>query len=351
MRVFPYFTAVLLVAVLSPVPANASLMDMFVFGDSISDTGNASQLTGGLIPPFPPYPPAGTDGTTVFSSGPVWPTQLAQALGLADPNNVNPLEPVLAAGINNFAIGGANTDFTNTFGPSGGLLDQIALFEQIVMQPNAAPLPDEAWFVIAAGSNDLLFSSNPVETAPQAVDNIILAMETLEEKGAAHFLVFNLSDLGQTPFAGFPENVPNLVAAALTDGTNLFNSELVTDLLAFQTENPLVDVAVLDINTFFAEIVLDPAAFGFTGEDIPGVPDGIGPCFNQAAMPPAPPLCPPEAWNSFVYFDLVHPSSRTHGLIAQAVLTAKIPEPSTILLLALGVAGLGVLHGRRRILT
>ena len=50
---------------------------LFVFGDSLSDSGNISALTGGLIPASPPY----FNGR--FSNGPIWVEHLAPALGFA----------------------------------------------------------------------------------------------------------------------------------------------------------------------------------------------------------------------------------------------------------------------------
>ena len=49
----------------------APITDLYVFGDSLSDTGNLFALTFGIEPPSPPY----FDGR--FSDGPVWVETLA----------------------------------------------------------------------------------------------------------------------------------------------------------------------------------------------------------------------------------------------------------------------------------
>ena len=57
---------------------------MYVFGDSLTDTGNVSLATFGLLPVSPPY------ADRSFSNGPVWAQDLAKSLGLP------PLQPSLA---------------------------------------------------------------------------------------------------------------------------------------------------------------------------------------------------------------------------------------------------------------
>ena len=76
--------------------APADYTNMFVFGDSLSDSGNVYDLTAGTLP-APPY----TRGR--FANGPVYAEYMADRLGL-------PLDNVLSGGTN-YAFGGAGTDF------------------------------------------------------------------------------------------------------------------------------------------------------------------------------------------------------------------------------------------------
>ena len=95
---------VLAVLLLGPSAATADPIysSMFVFGDSLSDGGNAFLRTGGLYPP-PPY-------AQRISNGPVAVEYLATMLGV-------PLTPSLAGGTN-CAVGGAAT--TQVPVPGGG---------------------------------------------------------------------------------------------------------------------------------------------------------------------------------------------------------------------------------------
>ena len=72
---------------------SAGAMPIVAFGDSLSDTGNVSILTGGALPPAPYY----FEGR--FSNGPIWLDQLGAALDGA-------VDPVLGGGTN-FAFGAA----------------------------------------------------------------------------------------------------------------------------------------------------------------------------------------------------------------------------------------------------
>src|SRR5262245_13726292 len=84
--------AVMVVVGMMPTDAIAgSFSKVFVFGDSLSDTGNAFLATGKTIPQSPPY----YQGR--FSNGPVW----VEMLGYS-------AKPFLAGGTN-FAFGSATT--------------------------------------------------------------------------------------------------------------------------------------------------------------------------------------------------------------------------------------------------
>ena len=347
--------AVSLVLALMPIMgAKASVMEIYVFGDSLSDTGNLLALTAGTVPPSPPY----FDGRA--SNGPIWTDSFAADLGLAVNNMWAPGATPGAGKLNNYAVGGAFTnqlDLADTgpvansnarlsplFSGLPGLQQQVGSHALLPGESN----PD-AWYVVWAGANDLIFSfdamtlPNDTTLVDSAIMNIRDALELLASDGAEHFLVPNLPDLGATPFA---KGAPAPVSLLLTQGTDLFNQGLAA-MLADVAAAFALDITLVDLHAIFDSILAGLPSTEFPGEGIsPLEPPGLGPCFNQETGMVLCDLTVAGAGNGNVFWDVVHPSSRTHGLIGDAILAAKISEPAAITLLALGL--IGVAYGSRR---
>src|SRR4051812_11253457 len=137
-RIVPAFT---LVVALTSLPAAASpYTSMVVFGDSLSDSGNAAiavgstvqNISGNTYVPNHPYDVGTFKGT--FSNGPVWATTAANALTGV------PLTPSFAGGTN-FALGGAT---------SSGLVQQAAAY----FTTTGGLASSTALYVVEGGGND-----------------------------------------------------------------------------------------------------------------------------------------------------------------------------------------------------
>ena len=199
---------------------------LFVFGDSLSDTGNISIATAGLFP-GPNYADGRfTDGpnTTPPTHGPqgVWVDQLATKLGIADP------QPFLAlTGGSNYAFGGAQTG-------SNGLYyigDQLKYFasSNTTVDPNAL-------IAIWGGANDLF---DGLHNPTQAADSLYSDIKTLAAAGGRTFLWPNLPPLGNTPRAMMNGN-----AAQLTAETLAFNNEWLADVASrYLAISPTIPIA------------------------------------------------------------------------------------------------------------
>jgi len=287
--------------------------EIYVFGDSFSDTGNVFNVTDNIIPPSPPY----FNGR--FSNGPVWVEYLASDLGLAfNPNT-------------NFAFGGATTGFENI-----GLASLPGLQQQINSFTAANPSADsQALYIVWAGVNDYLnvfFGGvpNPV----QAVANESAAVTSLTAVGAKDIMVVNLPDLGMFPIARSDSQISDLFSTEIST----YNSDLTATLNFLSQElSPDINIIPLDVNSLFNRIFSDPEEFGFTNvtdyciQDLSVV---------AVVLPTQPVACNP---NKFLFWDPVHPTTATHQLIGELAFSvlepASVPEPST----ALGVLVLGAL--------
>lgn len=290
---------------LSWAPGAAALpFDALVsFGDSLSDVGSG-----------PPEPP---DFGGRASNGPLWHEHLAMQMGL---------EP---AETRDFAIGGATSGRDGFLGDETGLLPQV---EEYAAAPPA--LGTRPLFTVWAGGNDALdaaFSGGPLDPealAAEAAANVATAVETLADAGARDFLVPDLPDASLFPitddFAGLGEE-----ASVYSEA---FNADLEAELATLDASRDL-NLHRLGAAELFDAIVADPAAFG-----LENVSDGCTALLNNED--------PCEDPDAYLFWDPVHPTTAVHGLLGARGLQA-VPEPGTGLLVAAGIALVGVARRRR----
>lgn len=308
------------------IKANAIIPNydqIYVFGDSLSDTGNTFNFTGGNIPPSPPY----FQGRS--SNELNWIDYLSQDLGISPlptffdvSQGANPSNGV------NFAFTGALTgtfitgdDMTtpeeNTLPPTFpplvnlpfpliGLQSQVGLFAQNFAL-NANP---NALYLVFAGANDYLPTSadvnlfRPLTETNSSISNLSQAINNLVGLGAKNILVANLPDLGLTPRSLNTSN-PSFYTN-LSDSHNQSLTGVINNLQSALGNN--VDLDLLDIDDLFSEIVSNPNNFGFTN-------------INQGCL-----LVGCTNPDQFLFWDNVHPTTNVHRQIADLAI-ATIDEP------------------------
>ena len=260
---------------------------IFVFGDSLSDTGNYYRLSGGSPPP--PY----ANGR--FCNGPIWVEYLAASLGM----DYQPGD--------NFAVGGATTGTLNSNdGFAGkeypGLLDEVASFAA----RRHVREPERALYVVEAGANDffvaLATGTSPATLIGTGVGNTISAIQQLRRAGARFILVMNVPDLGVTPMAqslgeGGPLQLTQLSAA--------YNQAL--DLALDQLAHAGIPTIRLDAFAVLEEMANQPADYGFNNVTTPFLyaPPGLNP-------------------DQFLFWDPVHPTTGAHEVLAEEALEQLI---------------------------
>jgi outer membrane lipase/esterase len=122
-----------------------------------------------------------------------------------------------------------------------------------------------------------------------------------------------MPDLGLTPY--FRSIGQAAVGTAITNAFNtMLQASLPSDLMYFDTA------------TLFRSVVADPSAFGFA--------NATDPCFDGVSLCASP--------GEYVFFDEFHPTTATHALLADRFAVAVgIPEPGTVALVCIALAGLG----------
>ncbi|MBD2438618.1 SGNH/GDSL hydrolase family protein [Nostoc sp. FACHB-110] len=317
----------------------ADFSKLYVFGDSLSDTGNIYKATNQAYPPSSnydptqpgPYNPSQPYYNGHFSNGPIWVEYLGNELGLKPTLYTDLTTTPPTQGIN-FAFGGASTGIDNAVFPNQGLpgvLSQVGLFTKPYLDNNQK-LDPNALYTVWAGANDFLFLDDKDAATP--VNNISQALGLLAQAGAKNILVFNLPNLGALPAA---KNGRDPIT--LEQSTTAFNTGLATTIAALD-KNYDLNIVSFDAYSLFDEVIHNPSIYGFN--------DVTNPCLTRLDV------CQQDP-SKFLFWDDVHPTTFAHKLIAdkalQAIKAQEVPESSTTLgMLTLGALGLVAMRKRQQ---
>jgi phospholipase/lecithinase/hemolysin len=312
-RTLMLMTTVIMIGIGLKIAVAQPYSDIFVFGDSLSDTGNRLIATEGNTPVSPPY------FMGRFTNGPVWVEGLAERFGLQ-------VAPSLASGTN-FAFGGAEIaqgveeSFeaeVDVFIPSLQLQVLNFLASDFIDNPFGGA-DANALYIVWGGPNDLrkavmAGTTDPNAEAQRVVNNLAAAIRRLADAGAKIFLVPNLPNLSHTPESRAlgPE-----VMALVMDLSIRFNTALKIALDTIEVESD-VTIFRLDVFTLLEEAVTNPAAFGFTN-----VTD---PCLTGGPFTGGIPCATPEG---HLFWDAIHPTTAAHAILADHAF--MITAPMTVL--------------------
>ncbi|MCI2243124.1 MULTISPECIES: autotransporter domain-containing protein [Xanthomonas] len=267
------------------------------FGDSLTDAGY-----------YRPLLPASVQAVTgQFTTNPdfVWAQHVAQYYGTnAAANGNGQIGDDYAAG--NARVGVANA---SALGVAPSLATQASNY----LAANGGKADPNALYSVWGGANDLfaIAGGAPVQaTIGNAVTAEVGIVASLQNAGARYVMVNNLPDVGITPRfrAGG--------AAAMAQGTALataYNTALFSGLKS-------AGLRVIPVDTFhlLQEVVANPGTYGFT--NVTGTA-----CQPQVTAQSL--TCNPtsyvsaDAADTYVFADGVHPTGRTHELLAQYALS------------------------------
>lgn len=325
----------------------ATFTDLISFGDSLSDVGNVAGITTPGIAPLV----NGYYQETHFSDNVIWNERLAAYLGLPartpGRDTWGPMPAALSG--NTWAWGGSESS-ANSVSPSWvtypipGLLQETSSYLANVT-PNATTL-----YSIWSGADNLLVGNSPSPAAASAAVNAVkTAMVDLESAGARNFLIINMPKIGDTPYA--QANGPTYIDAANVYSTS-YNIAMVNALADLRADpNFLASIYYVDVYTPMEQVVASVTATGSYTPDffVPGpaveitnVTDKALDYFQTNGTYP----------DGYFFWDIVHPTTQGHALIAGLALQAieSVPEidpagMGSALALVAGV--LGLLERRR----
>ena len=290
---------------------------LVVFGDSLSDNGNANALmqsSFGVTLPAAPY----FNGR--FSNGPVAVEVMAASLGL---NLVD------------YAYGGATTGLNsritqlNSVMPTG-MKGQVNSFTA-GLSAAGKTADASALYVVWGGGNDF-FTTPTVQTAMIAISNLTGEVAQLYAAGARDFFIPLLPDLAYTA-----ESIKN--GGAYQQGAHQlsvgFNNGLTASLNNLESKLAGANIQIFDTNSVLTTYRNQLAAAGGNVSD---------PCWTGGYLGGAATLC--NNPNQYMLWDGVHPTAGVHAAVGQAM-AAAVPEPEAMGLALVGLIMVGALRRRQ----
>ena len=302
-----------------------SFSNVVVFGDSLSDSGNAAAASGLPLPP-------GTSFTT--NPDPVWAEIIAGAFGASGQNSL--------AGGPNYAFGGA---CMNPATPCD-FDDVLTVTEQIGqhLSLRGGRLDPNALYTIWGGLNDIADSAlgdplNALGHVLAAADVNAAQIRRLREAGARHVVVFNMPDASLAPFAVAQ-------GPAAQAGLSALVAEYNKKLYAGIRENE-EGVVPININVALGALAANPGRYGLTNVTgtACGEPDAGSALSIQCgpAGSPFPVTYAPGANETYLFADRSHPSGAVHAMLASLV-TSTLAAPLQVSLAGEAGAEAAVAH-------
>ncbi len=314
------------VILLFSLPASSALLgfnNIYVVGDSLSDTGNVFHLLGGATtePPFTDLIPSAAYSSGRLSNGPVWVEQLASRLGLD-------VQASLIGGTG-YAYGGARTGAVNSLTPS--LTEQA---KEIVNLPGR--LQSDALYIVWGGSNDVrdaAATANPTQAGliiQDTLNNIGGVISSLAGDGATRFLVPNLPDLSISPAL---QAADPLTKGFFSQLSLSFNENLTSILLPSLEASLQINITEFDFESLANNIIANPNDFGLTNTTDHCIQLGGEVCSNP---------------DDYLFWDGIHPTTAGHTILGDQAFAALIPIPAALPLFMTGFFILGFYSRRRK---
>jgi len=271
---------------------------LIVFGDSLSDPGNAFIILEGQqsIAPFNLIPDAPyAIGGHHFTNGRTWVEQLAKKMR-------SKAKPAFAFnGGTNFAVGGSRA---RNVGPIN-LTSQVALYQSLFVAD------DDDLIVMMIGGNDVrdaieaLLLDPSGATSQQILTDAITSIQanlvSLINSGAEEFLVSNAPDLSLTPAVRAAGPEAAFAAHFLSLQFNLALAELVQGLSAVYD----VEMVQFDLLGAVTQVAANHKSFGFS--------NATDSCITPGVIIKA--ICANP--NSYMFWDGIHPTKNAHRIIAR----------------------------------
>jgi thermolabile hemolysin len=273
------------------------------FGDSVSDMQNMFNGTYWWLPTQYNY------FIGHFSNGPVWVNYLSGEMNLP---------------LYDWAIGGAASQSVYD-GLLKGVKYQVNSY--IAYKKYAENyVPEQTLFTVLIGANDLIsYGLN----AKKIYNNVLTALTNLVLKGGArNIMMVNLPDISRAPIFTTPSHRADkaYIHCEVLKYNKKLKKHLVNDILnSLEEKGSRIDASELNIQLFDAFKLVNSF---IDNHDHYGISNPTNPCLNltrdsvfnytmQRYPSPGCTIAPNQA-DSYLFWDLLHPTTHTHHLLADS---------------------------------
>ncbi len=340
-------------------PASAAFDRLYVFGDSLVDSGNARTLSA-----LPGSDPSAAQLAALYPSGRFtngvtgrnFADYLGRALGLGDTSPY--VDSLVAPGPGtNFAVGGATTVFTDGE-KRPDLLSEIKglpASATSATQPNpydynytyaaqnglVTPIDANSLVLIASGGNDVRGFTAGTDVAAfvgGVAQATVASLDALYAAGARNFVMIGVPNIGLIPEVnGDPAKAAG--AALLSAALNQSYASIAAGYSAKLGDQGLF--RLIDIASLQADIVVNPEKYGLARSAV-----GKS-CLRDGGLIALAGNCA-----GYAYYDTIHPTDQVHQLIAGAIVS-QLPEPASwaMLIVGFGLTGTALRRARRETAT
>lgn len=305
--------------------------EIYVFGDSLSDTGNLQAVS-----PEPGIPER-------FTNGPVAVEVLAAQLGfsISNSNHLLPLEVTGGVFGNNYAIAGAKStdDDGDETTPDINLPTQVNAFLQI----HGGYAPMDALYVVMIGGNDIRAARSlkvlgidgsgklARQSIRESVNSEAAQISKLVAAGARNIVVVNAPDVGAIPetdlvamqaLAVAETRKQERVANRLEEKTRVlstkFNTRLANKIERIEEKND-IDIVEFDLFEFLASQIDSAEEVGLTNT--------TEACIWAFSSQTINPECSDfPAATGFLFWDEIHPTTAAHQRAGAALYETLLDE-------------------------
>lgn len=299
MKLFKYLFLLLVLCLPTALLADQSFDRIYVFGDSLSDTGNLASVAGDF--PEPPY------HQNRVTNGLVAVEIMATRLGLPLQTSLHLIGPAVG---NNYAVAGASAARSEAI----DLNAQVALF----LANHGGVAPSDALYVMFIGGNDVRKArgtvdwSAAVQHVKEAAQTVATQMQVLAATGAKNWLVVNSPDIGRIPETRLIAEATGMTGlpARTTALTILFNKALKRRVQMLEDEAD-IEAERFNLYKLFGRIIKKSDKLGFT--------NSTDPCFRSELGQFTPGCNFGFYFDQYIYFDEIHPTARVHAMVGEAM--------------------------------